>query len=310
MAPKPAAKKSPSPAAAKAAPAKAPAKEEEPKTAAGSGAAAAKAIAKSAAAAPPEAKAAAAPPKAAPAPAKGAPAPAKGGAKAAPAKAPPAKAGAKAAVVEPAGPSEEELAEKKRLEEEAEAAKKAEEERLAEEKRKAEEAAEAERKRKEEKENGEVVLKYSMYNEKFAIKGGKCKAADVDETYCLSDVMPNCVIHLSTKDQTEMYKIMSSGETCPYIFEEPVGTFHGLEAGETYYVYIDEDQEEFLKSQAKAKQNFAGVKSAGTRGEGCSCIEGNPCAQECDMLGNQICLDFPNRFAVAKAHGWLGYQAK
>lgn len=31
---------------------------------------------------------------------------------------------------------------------------------------------------------------------------------------------------------------------------------------------------EFLKSQEKAKQNFAGVRSAKTRGEGCSCIEG------------------------------------
>ena len=31
---------------------------------------------------------------------------------------------------------------------------------------------------------------------------------------------------------------------------------------------------EFLKSQEKAKQNFMGVKSAKTRGEGCSCIEG------------------------------------
>ena len=26
----------------------------------------------------------------------------------------------------------------------------------------------------------------------------------------------------------------------------------------------------------KAKQNFAGVKSAATRGEGCSCLEGAP----------------------------------
>jgi len=31
---------------------------------------------------------------------------------------------------------------------------------------------------------------------------------------------------------------------------------------------------EFLKSQERAKQNFMGVKSAKTRGEGCRCIEG------------------------------------
>lgn len=102
----------------------------------------------------------------------------------------------------------------------------------------------------------------------------------------------------------------SAGEVFPYIFEEPLGTFHDLEADETYYVFVEEDETEFLKSQEKAKQNFMGVKSAKTRGEGCSCIEGNPCAQECDAQGNSICHDWANRFAVAKAHGWLGYQAK
>lgn len=182
-----------------------------------------------------------------------------------------------------------------------------EEEAKLEEQRKAEEA---ERERKKLKANGNVVLKYSMYDEKFPIKDGKITAAEIDETYCLSDVMPGCKIHLSSKPSEEKYKMESAGEVFPYIFEEPLGTFHDLEADETYYVFVEEDETEFLKSQEKAKQNFMGVKSAKTRGEGCSCIEGNPCAQECDAQGNSICHDWANRFAVAKAHGWLGYQAK
>merc|ERR1712194_738251 len=106
------------------------------------------------------------------------------------------------------------------------------------------------------------------------------------------------------------YKIESAGEVFPYLFEDPPGTFHDLEADEEYFVYVEEDETEFLKSQAIAKANFAGVKSAATRGEGCSCLEGNPCASECDAQGNTVCKDWANRFAVAKANGWIGYQAK
>eukprot|EP00434_Breviolum_minutum_P033847 symbB.v1.2.029948.t1/scaffold3326.1/size58984/1 len=175
--------------------------------------------------------------------------------------------------------------EKKKEEEARQEAAKLEEQRKAE---------EAERERKKQKANGDVVLKYSMYDEKFPIKDGKITAKEIDETYCLSDVMPGCKIHLSSKPSEEKYKMES---VFPYIFEEPLGTFHDLEAGETYHVFVEEDEKEFLKSQEKAKQNFAGVRSAATRGEGCSCLEGNPCAQECDAQGNSICKDWANRFA-------------
>jgi len=265
-----------------------------------------KAAAKAAAAKAPAAKAASK----APAPAKAAPdakakaqpkSPAGGGAAAA--KALKAKEQNKAEEEAAAEQKKKEEAEKeeenKKAEAEAEAARK-----------KAEEEAEAERKRKAEKANGDVVLKYSMYNEKFPIKDNKITAAEIDDVYCLSDVMPGCKIHLSAMSTEERYKVESGGDVFSYIFEEPVGTFHDLEAGETYYVYVEEDEEEFLKSQARAKHNFLGVKSEATRGEGCSCIEGNPCASECDANGNGVCLDWPNRFAVAKAHGWIGHQAK
>lgn len=246
--------------------------------------------------------------------------------------APVAKAGAKASQKPPAGAgrdyraidkgaaaakalsaekqAEDEEATKKKAEEMAEAEKTVEEERKAEELKKEEESAEAERKRKAEKATGDVVLKYNMYNEKFPIKDHSMTAAEIDGVYCLSDVMPGCKIHLSIKSVEQKYKLESAGEVFTYIFEEPMGTFHDLEAGETYFVFVEEDETEFLKSQEKSKAAFAGVESEKTRGEGCSCIEGNPCASECDAQGNSICLDWANRFAVAKANGWIGYQAK
>lgn len=235
--------------------------------------------------------------------------PAGGGAAAAKALKADAEDEEKKAELEEAEKQAKEEEEKKKAEEEEEERKKKEAE-AEEERKKAEAEAEAERKRKAEKANGDIVLKYSMYDEKFPIKDGKITAAEIDDVYCLTDVMPGCKIHLSTKTVEEKYKIETSGGIFPYVFEEPVGTFHDVEAGETYFVFVDEDEAEFLKSQEKAKANFRGVKSAATRGETCSCIEGNPCAQECDAQGNSICLDWANRFAVAKANGWLGGQVK
>merc|ERR1711957_343562 len=109
--------------------------------------------------------------------------------------------------------------------------------------------------------------------------------------------MPGYKIHLSVKSVQEKYQIESGGGVCDYVWEELAGTFHDLEKDLEYFVYVDEDETEFLKSQEKAKANFAGVTSAATRGEGCSCIEGNPCGSECDSMGNAVCLDWNNRFA-------------
>lgn len=225
------------------------------------------------------------------------------------AKAPAGKAAAKPSAKAAAGASAVEGAA-----EESQKAAAAEEQRLqAEEHRKFEEQqlqadeerlrAQAERKRKE---DGEVVFKYSMYSEKFPIRGGQTTAAAIDEVYCLSDVMPGCTIHVSTKSTEEKYATEAAGEVFQYVLEEPTGTFKCLEAGETYYVYVTEDQAEFLKSQEHAKTAFAGVRSEALRGEGCSCIEGNPCGPGAEYT----CSDWHNRFAVAKKHGWIGYQAK
>jgi len=45
--------------------------------------------------------------------------------------------------------------------------------------------------------NGKVILIYEQYNEQFDIIHGSTTQENIDEVYCLSFVMPNCLIHLS-----------------------------------------------------------------------------------------------------------------
>jgi len=100
-------------------------------------------------------------------------------------------------------------------------------------------------------ESGLVVLRYSMYNESFQVTEGKLCAGAIDEVYCLSDVMPGCEIHVSAVSPEQKYVLVSAGEEIPYIFEDPLGTFHGLRLDQEYFVYVTEDEAEFLKSQER-----------------------------------------------------------
>ena len=58
-------------------------------------------------------------------------------------------------------------------------------------------AAEEEAARLHALQNGEVVVVYQQYDDAFKIVDGELKGEVIDEEYCLSDVMPNCQIHLS-----------------------------------------------------------------------------------------------------------------
>mmetsp|Transcript_124182 Transcript_124182/g.359127 ORF Transcript_124182/g.359127 Transcript_124182/m.359127 type:complete len:280 (+) Transcript_124182:105-944(+) len=237
-------------------------------------------------------------------------------AKAAPAAKAPAKAAgkalAKAAPEEKVDPEEEKRAAEaaaaaaeevakeaeKKAAEEAEAAKEAEKKAAEEaeaEKQKAE--IEAELKRLAELANGEVVIRYSMYAEKFPISDHKLTAATIDELYCLTDVMPGCFIHLAEKE-------FEHGEDHHYMKEDPPGTFHGLMANETYWCYVQQDPEQEKKDQERMRQQWAGVQvgggvgDRGSEGETCSCGWGAPCTNP------MICKDWDNRFANAiKAGG-------
>ncbi|CAN0303100.1 unnamed protein product, partial [Ectocarpus sp. 8 AP-2014] len=169
--------------------------------------------------------------------------------------------------------------------------------------------------------DGEVTLMYEMYDEKFPIKDGCISAAEIDETYCLSFVMPNCTLHLGPLGPADRYARENEGELVPYLEENPSGTFHGLEDGEVYWVYVSRDEEEEEQDRERMQQartRFSVVqgmkqdlpedgelvnrKDDGRNGlESCSCVYGNPCVDEYG------CKDWHSRYAVAKANGWKGF---
>ncbi|RHY31793.1 hypothetical protein DYB32_004503 [Aphanomyces invadans] len=162
------------------------------------------------------------------------------------------------------------------------------------------------------RQNGHVVLKYEMYSEQFEIANGSTTATVVDEAYCLSFVMPHCRIHLSEWDPpTKVAKESQSATNSVYVLEDPAGTFHGLESGKTYYVYIEQEAEQLAQDQAKmraiaatmdgAQPSKADKKDDGRGFESCSCIEGNPCVDEYG------CKDWHNRYAIAMKNGWKGF---
>ena len=178
------------------------------------------------------------------------------------------------------------------------------EERIEEEKRAA--AEETERRNAEEAErkargNGNVKLIYERYDEEFPIVDGSCTAADIDDVYCLSFVMPGCLIHLSSlspqdkrvkeaeidekrelintlqtelisEDTTEERKLEVESELEAarriasmdvFIKEEPKGTFQGLEKDITYYVYVEQEAEKLKRDQERMAYIASQIEGAG-----------------------------------------------
>eukprot|EP00903_Cladosiphon_okamuranus_P007935 g7660.t1 len=142
---------------------------------------------------------------------------------------------------------------------------------------------------------------------------GCVTSAEIDETYCLSFVMPNCTLHLGPVSPADRYAQESNGEVVPYLQEGPPGTFHGLVDGGVYWVYVSRDDEQENQDRERMKQVVQGMqedlpdggaerKDDGRNGlESCSCIYGNPCVDEYG------CKDWHSRYAVAKANGWKGF---
>ena len=166
--------------------------------------------------------------------------------------------------------------------------------------------------------NGMVKLLYEMYSEDFPIVDGCISTALIDETYCLSDVMPGCMIHLSKHDsraRRAMEDDPNGNMSEIFIQEEPRGTtLVGLEKDQAYYVVIEQLAEQLKRDQlmqqrkVKTMEGFkdsnappALVKDDGRVLESCSCVYGNPCVDEYG------CKDWGNRLAVAKKNGWKGF---
>lgn len=160
------------------------------------------------------------------------------------------------------------------------------------------------------KRDGEVKLIYEQYSEMFPIVNGSTTQENIDEVYCLSFVMPNCLVHLSvhdppTKRQLEIEERFDE----LFLPEIPRGTFQNLVADQTYYVYVEQESAQLERDQAMTRLRLqndptalaALKKDDGRVLESCSCIYGNPCVDEYG------CRDWANRYAVATKNGWKGF---
>ena len=163
--------------------------------------------------------------------------------------------------------------------------------------------------------NGNVKLIYEQYDEMFPIVDGSTTHANIDDVYCLSFVMPDCMIHLSVYDPITMRDLEANGDIDLFLPETLDGTYQTMEADLTYYVYVEQKADQLLRDQEKMKRVAAGMvgakfqsnpedrlsKDDGRVIESCSCIYGNPCVDEYG------CKDWGSRAKVAMANGWKGF---
>lgn len=176
-----------------------------------------------------------------------------------------------------------------------------------------EDSLKIEREAKFARENGKVILVYEMYNEEFDINDGKVAKEHIDEEYCLSDIMPNCAIHLSALPEKKLiYEALEEGRGV--FLPSSGGYILGLEVGNSYTVFVEQSEEALKRDQAEMAlraQSMDGAvdpnapkplqKDDGRVGESCSCIYGNPCTDEYG------CKDWYNRYAISMKNGWKGF---
>lgn len=163
------------------------------------------------------------------------------------------------------------------------------------------EAKHAEEKRaREEQEklkNGKIFVKTNTggltSTVEFKIKDGKVEYAVVDDELALEYAYEKGYQFFLTaekdKKPDETISFFSQGQGKNKYFEN-------VQAGTTYWcVVLKNDAAENKRKVYKADvSSFAGGKEEKKRGEGCSCLYGNPCVDQ------YICLDWNNRFTVAK----------
>lgn len=158
--------------------------------------------------------------------------------------------------------------------------------------------------------DGNVRLLYEQYAELFPIVNGSISQEQIDEVYCLSFVMPNCLIHLSHHNPSTKRQLEIDGKFDELFLPEiPRGVFQNLVANNDYYVYVEQEAAQLERDQAMMRQRMqadpknaeALSKDDGRVMESCSCIYGNPCVDEYG------CRDWGNRFAIATKNGWKGF---
>jgi hypothetical protein len=163
-----------------------------------------------------------------------------------------------------------------------------------------------------EKGNGMVKLIYEQYDELFPIVDGSTTQANIDEVYCLSFVMPNCKVRLSYHSNPERLARENDGIFDSLIEENPSGTYQNLKKDQTYYIVVEQEEDQLKRDQEATKARWQPVlkeeeaqkqlkKNDGRGFETCSCIYGNPCVDEYG------CKDWHSRFAIATTNGWKGF---
>ncbi|KAE8896646.1 hypothetical protein PF003_g19330 [Phytophthora fragariae] len=155
---------------------------------------------------------------------------------------------------------------------------------------------------------GMVKLIYESYDELFPIEGGSTTQANIDEVYCLSFVMPNCLVRISKHPNPERFQREEAGVFDSLVREDPRGTYHDLVKDETYYVVVEQEADQLRRDQEATRALWGGelqkqkADKDDDRGfESCSCIYGNPCVDEYG------CRDWHSRFAVATKNRWKGF---
>ena len=173
--------------------------------------------------------------------------------------------------------------------------------------------------------NGNVNLIYEQYNELFEITNGSLTQQDIDDIYCLSFVMVNCIIHLSKLKPEEIRIRLSDDNDDLYLSEEIEGSgrssdggsrkYLGLEKDKTYYVYVIQQEKQLKIDQEKIKKimsmnneisgggNEMSLNVERNDGRGFSCCEckyGSPCIDEYG------CDNWSERFVIARNNGWKG----
>jgi hypothetical protein len=156
--------------------------------------------------------------------------------------------------------------------------------------------------------SGQIRVQYCHHERLFDLEDGTLSVEDVDEEYCLSDVMQGCRIELTHHDPKLDSNPPFIDKHVRWKFDE--GEWRSLytyedRAPKKYWVVVIQDSRQIEKlantqphkDNAVTTNNEEGYFYGNNVGyvEGCSCLEGNPCSE----FNKYNCKDWANRFAVA-----------
>ena len=158
--------------------------------------------------------------------------------------------------------------------------------------------------------NGSVRIIYENYTDCFVMKDGIIKIHDVDEDYCLSDIMPGCDLQLLEMTPKDRIAQQVLNIPSPYISKTTDN-----KAWDNLYTYADGDGEfksywvvafqdpELLAADREATKKRMDAMGGDDGDAGvCTCEDGKACSTN----NKDNCKDFNNRFAVAaKYKAWL-----